>query len=339
MHWTGGQWVSLPNKHGADAMNKPLHICSPLLESLPMAKRAGCKVFVKCDNTQPSSSFKIRGIGHRIQKAIQKGGKHIICSSGGNAGFATAYAARQLGMPATIVIPESTPTFVADGLRNEGANVIVRGKVWDNANEYALKLAEETDGSIVIHPFDHPDVWEGHSSVIAECEREIPSKPDAVIICIGGGGLLCGVVQGMQKAGWQDVPIIAMETRGADSYNQAVMAGELVTLPDITSKAKCLGALTVCRRSLECYKEHPIISVVVDDRDAVNGCLKFLDDQRMLVELACGAALSCIYSNVLTDLQDSGKLRKDLQSVLLIVCGGSSISLDRLLEYKSSVGL
>ncbi len=85
------------------------------------------------------------------------GGKHIICSSGGNAGFAAAYAARQLGYPATIVIPESTPDFVAASLRDEGADVIVHGKVWDNANEYALKLAEDVDGSIIIHPFDHPD--------------------------------------------------------------------------------------------------------------------------------------------------------------------------------------
>ncbi|XP_038053783.1 L-serine dehydratase/L-threonine deaminase-like [Patiria miniata] len=322
-------------------MDKPLHICSPLLESLPMAKVAGCKVFIKCDNTQPSASFKIRGIGHRIQKAIKTGGKHIICSSGGNAGVAAAYAARQLGMPATIVIPESTPTFVADGLRDEGANVIVHGKVWDNANEYALKLSEEIDGSIIIHPFDHPDVWEGHSSIITECATELPSKPDAVVLCIGGGGLFCGVVQGMQKAGWHDVPIIAMETKGADSYNASVVAGELVTLPDITSEAKCLGALTVCRRSFEYYKEHPIPihSVVVDDSDAMKACLRFLNDHRMLVELACGAALSCIYSNIIQDLKNSGKLRSDLQSVLVIVCGGNGISLEKLLKYKSSIGL
>ena len=62
----------------------------------------------------------------------------------------------------------------------------------------------------------------------------MPIKPAAVVVCVGGGGLLCGVVQGMKKVGWSDVPIVAMETKGADSYNAAVLAGELVTLPDIT---------------------------------------------------------------------------------------------------------
>ncbi|XP_033628325.1 serine dehydratase-like [Asterias rubens] len=320
-------------------MAKPLHICTPLLESVPMSKVAGCKVFIKCDSMQPSASFKIRGIGHRIQKAVQMGGKHIICSSGGNAGFAAAYAARQLGYPATIVIPESTPDFVAAGLRDEGAEVIVHGKVWDNANEYALKLAEDIEGSIVIHPFDHPDLWEGHSTVITESANQMPIKPAAVVVCVGGGGLLCGVVQGMKKVGWSDVPIVAMETKGADSYNAAVLAGELVTLPDITSRAKCLGALTVCKRSLEYSKEHPIHSVVVDDRDAVNGCLRLLDDHRILVEVACGAALAGVYSNVLRDLQKEGKLPSELKSVLVIVCGGSGITLQKLIEYQASVGL
>ncbi len=75
---------------------------------------------------------------------------------------------------------------------------------------------------------------EGHATVIKEIKDQVPEKPDAVITCVGGGGLLCGVVEGLQTVGWTDVPVIAMETKGADSYNQAVNAGKLVTLPDIT---------------------------------------------------------------------------------------------------------
>ena len=70
--------------------------------------------------------------------------------------------------------------------------------------------------------------------MIQEIHEQISDKPDVVITCVGGGGLLCGVIQGLQRVGWTDVPVIAMETTGADSYNQAVKAGKLVTLPDIT---------------------------------------------------------------------------------------------------------
>ena len=87
---------------------------------------------------------------------------------------------------------------------------------------------------------------EGHSTVITESANQLSTKPDVVIVCVGGGGLLCGVVQGMKKAGWGDVPIVAMETKGADSYNAAVMAGELVTLPDITR----YGSWICCRSVL-----------------------------------------------------------------------------------------
>ncbi|XP_072044435.1 L-serine dehydratase/L-threonine deaminase-like isoform X1 [Amphiura filiformis] len=319
--------------------DKPLHICTPLLESVPLSKKAGFKVYIKCDNLQPTASFKIRGIGNMCQKALKKGGNHIISSSGGNAGYAAAYAAKQLGIPATIVIPGSTPEFVADNMRDVKAHVIRHGKVWDHANTYALQLAKEKEGSIVIHPFDHPDIWEGHATVIKEIKDQVPQKPDAVITCVGGGGLLCGVIEGLQSVGWMDVPVIAMETKGADSYNQAVNAGKLVTLPDITSLAKSLGALTVTEKTLEYYKQHPIHSVVLEDKDATQACINFLDDHRMLVELACGAVLAAIYEDVIPKLQKEGKLKDNIESAVVIVCGGASMTLQALLDYKKTVGI
>ncbi|XP_072456454.1 serine dehydratase-like isoform X2 [Notamacropus eugenii] len=316
---------------------KHLHIATPLLESSVLSVIAGTTVFLKLENVQPTGSFKIRGIGHFCQEVAKKGCKHLVCSSGGNAGVAAAYASRKLGVPVTIVLPKGADPTVLQRLEREGAEVQVVGKVWDDANLKAQELVKMNDW-VSVHPFDHPLVWEGHSSMIHELKDTLDTQPGAIILSVGGGGLLAGVVAGMKEVGWQDVPIIAMETRGADSFNQAIRAGRLVTLPDITSLAKCLGAKTVCARALECARECPIISEVVDDEEAIQAIERFLDDERMLVEPACGAALAAIYSGCLGRFQAEGRLSPSLGSVVLIVCGGNNIHRAELRDLRAQLG-
>uniref|UniRef100_A0A673C433 L-serine ammonia-lyase n=1 Tax=Sphaeramia orbicularis TaxID=375764 RepID=A0A673C433_9TELE len=208
-------------------MAEYFHVNTPLLESMSMSKLVGTTVYLKMENSQPTGSFKIRGIGHLCQKV------HLKC---GNAGMAAAYAARKMGIPATIIIPSSTPPLVVKRLKDQGATVKCIGKVWDDANAEALRLAE-TEGLTYVPPFDHPLLWlQGHASLIAEVAASLGSgvKPGAVLVAVGGGGLLCGVIQGLKDVGWTDVPVVAMETVGADCFNAAVKAGKLVTLDDIT---------------------------------------------------------------------------------------------------------
>ncbi|KAL4224174.1 hypothetical protein ACF0H5_017627 [Mactra antiquata] len=316
-----------------------LHMVTPTIRSIPMSKMAGYNVYLKLDNLQIPGSFKIRGIGNLVKKASEVGCKKIICASGGNAGLAAAYAAKSLGIPATIVLPQSTPTFVADKLRDEfGAEVEIVGNIWDESNKYALELAKGSD-CLYVHPFDHPDTWEGHMTVIEEASKQLPCQPDVVVVSVGGGGLLNGVLMGMKKVGWEDVACIAMETVGANCLNASLTAGKLVTIPDITSVAKSLGALTVSTKSLELCKQFKNFhSIVIEDKDAVSSCLKFADDHRFLVEPACGASLAAVYSSVIQTLQSSGKL-DTVNNVLVIVCGGSSASLKQMEVWKQLVDL
>uniref|UniRef100_A0A8C5TU96 L-serine ammonia-lyase n=1 Tax=Malurus cyaneus samueli TaxID=2593467 RepID=A0A8C5TU96_9PASS len=199
---------------------KPFHVVSPVLESLPLSKAVGTKVFMKLENVQPSGSFKIRGIGHLCQDAARKGCRHFVCSSG-NPPRAGGMLLRNLGMHGVgRALPE--PHFPQEGTR-----------VWDDANSRAQELVK-TEGWVSIHPFDHPLVWEGHASLVRELKDSLEAKPGAVVVAVGGGGLLAGVVAGLHQVGWQDVPIIAAETHGAHSFHEALKAGRLVTLPDIT---------------------------------------------------------------------------------------------------------
>ncbi|CAO3572157.1 unnamed protein product [Mortierella alpina] len=317
----------------------PLHIPTPLLHSTLLSRKNQANVWLKLDNLQPSGSFKIRGLGHMSQKAYEKHGPkaHLICSSGGNAGLAVAYAGRQLGIKATIVVPLTTNEFMKKKIIAEGAEVVVEGEAWDEADLRARSIVASDPHAVYIPPFDHQDIWNGNSSMIAELQQQLGGVvPDAIVLCVGGGGLMNGVILGCQAAGWNKVPILAVETHGANSFQQSVLASELVTLPRITSIATSLGAKTCSAKSLELSRVHPVIPFAVSDAMAASACWQFLDDHRLLVEPACGASLSIAYtpallSNIFTNLdQDS--------NVVFIVCGGSNIGFEQLTKYKEMFG-
>ncbi|MCY3965456.1 MAG: pyridoxal-phosphate dependent enzyme [Acidobacteria bacterium] len=301
---------------------KPLHIETPLFESRPLSIHAGRSVWLKLDALQPPGSFKIRGIGHACQEYVRRGAGRLISSSGGNAGIAVAYAGRHLSVPVLIVVPETTSELARGLIRREGAEVVVHGDSWQEANELAESTVEESD--ILVHPFDDPLVWQGHSTLIDEVAGT-GVKPGALVVSVGGGGLLCGLVEGMRRNGWSDVPVIAVETEGADSLAQSVQAGHRVELPAITSLAITLGAKKICQRAFDCTRDHPLQSVVVSDRAAVSACQRFLADHRVVVEPACGASLAAVY--------DGAPELDDFESVLVVVCGGATTTLEQLEEW------
>ncbi|XP_018416174.1 PREDICTED: L-serine dehydratase/L-threonine deaminase [Nanorana parkeri] len=318
---------------------RSLHLNTPLRDSVPLSKLSGIKVYLKLDNAQPTGSFKIRGIGHLCKTWAERGCTHFVCSSGGNAGLAAAYSARMLSIPATILVPTTTPAFTIQRVKDEGATVCVVGEMLDDTIEHAKELVKNNPGWVYIPPFDDPLIWEGHTSLVKEMKESLRSKPGAIALSVGGGGMLCGVVQGLREVGWDDVPIIALETKGAHSLNAALEAGKLVTLPEITSVAKTLGAKTVGAQTLKVAQEHPVFSEVISDQDAVMAIERFLDDEKMLVEPACGAALAAVYSNVFGKLQKEGKLSQGLASLVIIVCGGNNITLTQLFRLKEQLDI
>ena len=196
-----------------------LSINTPLLESLPLSQLNHTRVWLKMEALQPSGSFKIRGVGHACETHYAHGARRFISSSGGNAGLAVAYAGRQLGVPVVVVVPETTSDRARQLLALEGAEVRVHGGSWAEANDLALSLL--TDNDAFIHPFDDPLLWQGHATMIDEVVAA-GVRPDAVVLSVGGGGLLAGVAEGLLRNGLADVPLFAVETAGMASYQAAL---------------------------------------------------------------------------------------------------------------------
>jgi L-serine/L-threonine ammonia-lyase len=303
---------------------KNLHIVTPLWESRSLSAAIGAPVFLKMEALQPIGSFKIRGLGAACQASWEAGTSRLVCASGGNAGYAVAYAGRRLGMAVTIVVPKTTSAWMQDILRHEGATVAVHGEAWDEAHAFAVKLAEQKNAAY-IHPFDDPVIWAGHASLIHEI-AEAGLKPGAVVVAVGGGGLLCGLLEGLHQVGWKEVAVLAVETEGAASFAASVQAGRLITLDRITSLATTLGARTVAAEALAWTRRHAIVPWVVTDSAAVNACVRFADEHRVLVEPACGAALAAVYGRA--------EPLAGLSPIVVIVCGGAGASLELLEAWR-----
>ncbi len=295
-----------------------LHIETPLIESGAMA-REGQAVWLKMDALQPPGSFKIRGIGFACEEYVRRGAKRFISSSGGNAGIAAAYAGKRLGVPVLVVVPETTTERAKELIRREHAEVIVHGASFQEANERAQAMVTASDA--FIHPFNDPLLWQGHATMIDEVARA-GVKPDVVVLSVGGGGLLCGVIEGLHRNGWHDVPVVAVETEGADSFAQSVMANERIELPRIASIATSLGARQISEQAFAWIAKHPIRSVVVSDQTAVDACMRFMDDHRVVVEPACGASLAVAY--------DAAEALAGFKTVLVIACGGVTATVAQL---------
>ncbi len=296
---------------------------TPTIESIPMSESIGRAVLLKMECYQPTGSFKIRGIGQLCRESVNSGISHLISSSGGNAGLAVAYAGRKLGAEVTVVVPATTQETVQQQIISEGAKVKIHGSVWDESHCFAQELTMKLKGTYV-HPFDHPVIWQGHAKIIDEITEQC-QKPDVVVLSVGGGGLLCGVAEGLHRNGWGDIPIVAVETEGADSLSASIKAGKLIELAQITSIASSLGSKRVAAKAFEWTQSHEIIPFTVTDFAAVEACRKFADDHRVLVEPACGATLSVVYNN--SDIIES------YNSILVVVCGGIGVSIEKLLHW------
>ncbi|RMZ91574.1 hypothetical protein DV736_g1183, partial [Chaetothyriales sp. CBS 134916] len=337
---------------------------TPLIESSRLSRQAGCRILLKLENLQPSGSFKSRGIGNLILSVINSrqssptgtpSNLHFYSSSGGNAGLAAVTAAHTIGYPCSVIVPWSTEEAMVAKLKEAGATeVIVHGDSWFYADKHlreAIIPRAKTRGEegVYVPPFDDERIWDGAATMVEEIKEQIigmvgdatnmGTPPKGIVCSVGGGGLFCGIIRGLDRVGWGEgkVRVAAVETKGAESLAVSLEKRELTTLPAITSVAKSLGATQVAREAFIYASNSKLCaSVVLSDAAACTACVRFADDERILVEPACGASLALAY--------DAKKLRsafpglKPDDTVVVVVCGGSGVSLEKLEDWKREYG-
>lgn len=242
----------------------------------------GNKVYFKPENMQKTGAYKIRGAYYKISTLTdEERSKGLITASAGNHAQGVAYAAKAYNCKAIIVMPTTTPLMKVNRTKAYGAEVILYGDVYDEACNYALKLAEEK-GYTFIHPFDDLDVATGQGSIAMEIIKELPTV-DIILVPIGGGGLATGVST-LVKLLNPNIKVIGIEPEGANCMEASLKAGEVITLPTVDTIADGTAVKTPGSKIFPYIKENIDGIITIPDHELIGAFLYMLENHKMLAE-------------------------------------------------------
>ena len=291
---------------------KPRLHHTPLAPSRTLHDITGADIYLKAENMQRSGSFKVRGASYKISRlSKEEYSSGVIAASAGNHAQGVAIAAAQYNISCTIVMPETAPLAKVTATQGYGAEVVLHGFTYDDAYQYCLELQQQT-GATFIHAFDDPDVIAGQGTLGLEMLSDLPDA-DALIVPIGGGGLIAGITIAA-RALRPSIKIIGVQAAGAAGCRASLNAGELRTLPSITTIA---DGIAVKRPGTLTF---PIIQnlvddvVVVNDEEIISAVLLLMERSKMLVEGAGAAGVAAMLSGV---------VKLDGKRVLVPLTGGN----------------
>ena len=253
-----------------------------LIQSDFFSQTTGNKVYLKPENLQLTGAYKIRGAYYKIstlsEEEKQRG---LITASAGNHAQGVAYAARKFGVPATIVMPVSTPLLKVNRTKSLGAEVILHGNVYDEACDKALELAEE-HGYTFVHPFDDLDVATGQGSIAMEIVKELPTV-DTILVPVGGGGLATGVST-LAKMLNPKIHVIGVEPAGANCLQASLRAGAVTTLDRVDTIADGTAVKTPGENIFPYLQENLDDIITIEDDEHIVAFLDVLENHKLLVE-------------------------------------------------------
>ena len=299
---------------------------TPLSRSDHLSRKLGSNIWLKLETLQPTHSFKVRGAFNAMSKLNeQQRARGIVTASGGNHGLAVAFAAKTLGLPATVLLPNTTSSERLQMIRSHGAEVLLHGESWDEANLEARRIERE-EGKNYIHPFDDVHVMAGQGTIVTELVQQI-ERVDLLVASIGGGGLLSGIISGA-SALTPSTRVIGVETEGADSMYQSWRAGKIVELPAITSIAETLGARRTQPRQFDIISRHAASLVTVSDTQAIAALIEILDEEKLLTEPATSCSVAALLSGNIA-VQSS-------ENVVVVLCG-ANVGLRRVNDWMQNM--
>lgn len=253
-----------------------------LIYSEYFSAQTGNKVYLKPENMQYTGAYKVRGAYYKISTLTEEERKKgLVTASAGNHAQGVAYAAKLFGIPATIVMPEATPLLKVNRTKSYGAEVVLYGSVYDEASQYAVKLAEEK-GRTFIHPFNDETVATGQGTIAMEIFKELPTV-DIILVPIGGGGLAAGVST-LAKFLNPNIKVIGVEPAGASCMKASLNAGEVVTLPDVETIADGTAVKTPGNVVFPYIQKNIDEIITVEDHELIVNFLDIIENHKMVVE-------------------------------------------------------
>lgn len=290
---------------------------TPLLP-LPFTGLAG-EVRLKAEQLQPIGAFKIRGAWTALRRLPEAARRHgVVTSSSGNHGLGIAFAARRLGIRAVVVMPESAAGVKIDGVRQLGAEVVLAGKTRGPEQSIAAERFVAEQGLTMIPPYDHPDVIAGQGSVALEILEQWP-EVRAILVPVGGGGLLAGICSAVRATG-ADVAVIAVEPAGIPKLSTAIAAGGPKTLPGGSSLAD--GLLTMSVGSLTWPLIRDTVTTVASVTDAeIRAAVRWLNTAGLRVEPSGSVTTAAVLAG-----------RYVVTGPTAVVCSGGNVDTARYQE-------
>ena len=271
------------------------------------------EVWLKLEHLQVSGSFKARGMMNRLMShSIPASG--VIVASGGNAGIATAAAARALGVRCEVFVPTVSSEAKRAKLRELGAELVVTGAAYGDALQACLARQAQT-GALMTHAYDQPEVVAGAGTLALEIAEQAQGLPDAVLVSVGGGGLVAGLALGFAGLGEGKTQVIALEPENAPTLHSARQAGRPVDVTVSGVAADSLGAKRIGDIAWQVSQAHVHQSLLLSD-SAISTAQKWMwKELRLAVEPAAALPLAALQSGLYVPAP--------AEHVCLVVCGGN----------------
>lgn len=261
-------------------------VLSPVINLTPMVPAKGfvpdCRFYLKADCLQKTGAFKLRGAYYKLSTLTdEEKARGVIACSAGNHAQGVAFAARDMGIPATICIPAGAPLSKIEATRSYGANVVLVPGVYDDAHAEAVRLRDE-QGLTFIHPFDDERVMAGQGTIGLEIAEQLPDV-DVVLVPIGGGGLIAGVASALRQLK-PACRIIGVQAAGAASMADSLRAGHILTLPEVHTVADGIQVKTPGEKTFAICCEAVDEVVTVGEAEIASAILTVLERQKLMVE-------------------------------------------------------
>ncbi len=276
----------------AHILKKVAHVT----EVIPAPKiNPEAQVYLKTENLQVTGSFKLRGAYYKISTlSEEEKAKGVIACSAGNHAQGVALAARESGIPAVITLPETAPISKVQATKSYGAKVVLVKGVYDDAYEEALRLQKE-EGYTFVHPYDDEKVIAGQGTIGLELLEQLPDL-DAVVVPIGGGGLISGIAYAIKKLN-PACKVYGVQAAGAASMFHSQRDHQIETLPSVFTIADGIAVKTPGTLTFECVSKYVDDIVTVTDDEISTAILSLIEQQKLIAEGAGAVSVAAVMFN------------------------------------------